>query len=355
MRYLALHALISFLAAHFTACQSNAPQIRAACDDTTGGVYTLKWELFPREEGKVKIYSSYDPSFTSPPVLEAEKCIGEDFAILPKKSDKRKFFKLVFNKNYTSYVAERNITTERIMNLRDLGGYNKGKQKQIQWAKLYRSANIAHLSKADRITLDSLGIKTIIDLRADVLRKRSPSVYRPDQTLALNLSKLSIDSIRSKIVEGKMLKGDVLIALQDLYAQIIKQDTAALSQALHLLTQASVYPVLLHCNFGKDQTGILSILILEALGIEREQIFNDYMLSNQHINFSKILSHVDDLPLEAEEPLITLLSVNERMFRFVYQIIDKEYGSMQTYLQKVLHFTESDQEQLRNTLLYPEQ
>jgi protein-tyrosine phosphatase len=40
-------------------------------------------------------------------------------------------------------------------------------------------------------------------------------------------------------------------------------------------------PILFHCSAGKDRTGIASALLLSALGVDRKDIFDDYMLTNK--------------------------------------------------------------------------
>lgn len=335
-----------------SSCSSDISQIRVACDNSSPEVYTVKWELFPSVNGNVKIYSSYDPENFNGAVLEKEKSISQGFCVIRREDKRRRFFRLDFDKNHSAYAGERYIHTDRIEDLRDLGGYFRGKNRQVKWAKLYRSGNLSWMSSNDKLTLDSLHVKTILDLRSERVRLKSPSRYKAEETINLNLHMVSMDSIRQKILDGQMKKGDVLIMLQDMYAQILEKDTASLAKAFDILADTTKYPILFHCYLGKDHTGLLSILILEALGVDGEQIFYDYMLSNQYIDFSRIISKTNELPPEAEEPLTTLLSANEHLYNFVYDKVRREYGSMQQYLSKALRVTDKKREKLRANLLY---
>jgi hypothetical protein len=38
-----------------------------------------------------------------------------------------------------------------------------------------------------------------------------------------------------------------------------------------------------HCAAGKDRTGVLLALVLDAVGLEREAVIADYALSAQHV------------------------------------------------------------------------
>lgn len=43
------------------------------------------------------------------------------------------------------------------------------------------------------------------------------------------------------------------------------------------------YPVLIHCTHGKDRTGLIIVLILLLLGVDREVIEKDYFLSDAEL------------------------------------------------------------------------
>ena len=54
-------------------------------------------------------------------------------------------------------------------------------------------------------------------------------------------------------------------------------------QAVRLLGQSDAGPTLVHCAAGKDRTGVLLALVLDAVGVEREAVIADYALSAQHV------------------------------------------------------------------------
>ena len=39
----------------------------------------------------------------------------------------------------------------------------------------------------------------------------------------------------------------------------------------------------MHCAAGKDRTGVLLAIVLDAVGVEREAVIADYALSAQHV------------------------------------------------------------------------
>ena len=53
----------------------------------------------------------------------------------------------------------------------------------------------------------------------------------------------------------------------------------ALSHALGVIGDASKHPLVFHCAAGKDRTGVLAALLLDIVGVERQAIVDDYVLT----------------------------------------------------------------------------
>ncbi len=60
----------------------------------------------------------------------------------------------------------------------------------------------------------------------------------------------------------------------------------ALSQALQVIGDPPGYPLVFHCAAGKDRTGVLSALVLDLLGVRREVIVEDYVLTTNLKTFA---------------------------------------------------------------------
>ena len=45
------------------------------------------------------------------------------------------------------------------------------------------------------------------------------------------------------------------------------------------------YPLVFHCAAGKDRTGVLAALVLEILGVERQVIVADYVITADRLRF----------------------------------------------------------------------
>ncbi len=344
---------ISFLGSILlSSCSTTAPDIRTACEKTQKE-YVLKWEIYPEITGQVKIYESLSPDTFNLAHEVVQKDIMEGVAVVPVPEDfKRRYFKLVFDKKYTTILSERRINTTKIDNLRDLGGYYNKQKKQLKWGKLYRSGSLSWINTKDSKILDQLAIKTVIDLRSDDKIKYTQTRYRSPQLFNLPMNQNVSDSIRRKVISRQMMKGDVLISMQDMYANILEKDAHQLEEFFNFLLEEKNYPVLYYCSLGKDITGIISILILEALDIDRDQIIQDYLVSNKYIDFNRTVVYARDLPTDIQEALTTLFTVNDELFNFIYSKIESDYGSMDNYLEKKINLTYKKREKLKEILLY---
>ena len=61
---------------------------------------------------------------------------------------------------------------------------------------------------------------------------------------------------------------------------MLKHSKKEIKQALEVIAEPANHPVLFHCEFGKDRTGVIAALVLFCAGVSEEDICNDYSTSN---------------------------------------------------------------------------
>ena len=118
-----------------------------------------------------------------------------------------------------------------------------------------------------------------------------------------------------------------------------------------LLLDRNNYPVVIHCTSGKGRTGIVSALVLAALGVNEEAIMKDYRLSNDYFNIPKASRYAYKLPINSQEAITTIYSAKEDFLNAAKEQIDAEYGSVQAYLKKGIGLSAEEIERLRSILL----
>ena len=339
----------------FSHCTQEKSDIRVVCESVPPGCYKIKWETFPPMEGTVKIYESSTPdSFNiSSPIAEAGISTGfKDIFFV--QSTKRSYFQLVFNKKYSVVTAERIIPMERLINFRDLGGYYNTIGKQTRWGKLYRSASLANATFQDAKVLNNLGIRTVIDFRTDRERYEAPSKYLTPKTVNFPLRGNPHNFYFSRILSGEMKAGDVKVYAQDMFAFLLENNSDYFIKMFDILLDTNNYPILLDCSLGRDRSAIASALILAALDIDLDQIINDYMLTNEQLDFS---SFVPDANIfledqEIQETFTALFRVHKGTITYSFDLIIKEYGSLDNYFNTELNLSAKKREKLKEIMLY---
>lgn len=336
-----------------TGCTEKEPEIRTVCTRDDIGNYIVKWETSPAMEGTVSLYTSDNPEDFSQAQRAASAKI-EDGVVTYITSDnfKRKYFRLNFNDEYTEIVGARYVRMDDIRNLRDVGGYHTAGGRQVKWGKIYRSGEITRMTPWDSTRLANLGIRTIIDLRTGEECEKHPIAYRRANIVHVPVVAGNEQDLSDRIWNNQMRKGDALLYMQDVYLQFATRNAAQFGQALDVFLHEENYPILFCCPLGKDRTGFLAALLLAILGVPEETIMQDYLESNQYINPAYYSEWVNGLNFDTQEAVTVMISARESFLSPVLMKINKQYGSVQKYLQKELNLTEKKQEELQRILLY---
>lgn len=149
-------------------------------------------------------------------------------------------------------------------NLRDVGG-KPAEGGSVQTGRLFRSA----LPLASDLVPANISWPpvTVIDLRSDPER-----VLEPQHPLAG--AGVSVHTIP---LLTELRPGDVPpTTLIDLYQYVLKTTADRLVNVVDTVA-ASTGATLVHCAVGKDRTGISIAMVLNLLGVPREEIVQDYL------------------------------------------------------------------------------
>jgi protein-tyrosine phosphatase len=353
-----LRKLIILVPALFlvVSCSKEKADVRVTCQPTLNGNYMLEWQSFPPLKGNVKIFESLNPdSFNLiSPMVTAD--IGDNYktvaAVRPKS---RSYFKLVFNDNYSVMAAERNIPMKIIYNFRDLGGYYNENERQTRWGKIYRSSSLQQPnSELDFDNLANLGIKSVIEFEKVVYPYKEPVARNNIYFLTLRGNPDALPFYFDKILSRELKRIDVILIRQDAILWVLENNSDYFIKMFNILLDKSNYPIVMTCAHGTDKTGLAVALVLAALGVDREQIISDFTLSDEYINYAGLIRNANIYGPDIQETLTAILSAHKEIITYVLDSIIKEYGSMNSYFDKVLGLTKEKRETLRNIMLYQE-
>lgn len=235
----------------------------------------------------------------------------------------------------------RSVELKGAYNFRDLGGYLTSEGVKTYWGKLFRSDNLARLTKGDLKRIEKLNLQTIIDLRSKEERLAKPNRLPISngikiQNIEIADSNKSHNKLKREIFLGKLGETDLEEALLNAYRLAITDYPNELSIFFELLLNPANYPVLVLCNAGKDRTGIAIALTLTALGVSRKTVIKDYMLSKVYLEpmIRRMTRKARLLSLFRADiiQLKKLLDTRVAYLNATFNAIDQKFGSTESFL-----------------------
>jgi protein-tyrosine phosphatase len=165
-------------------------------------------------------------------------------------------------------------------NIRDLGGLAVAGGGRTRLGRLLRSGTLQDLTAGDvEHLVDSLGVRTVVDLRlADEAEREGSALAGIPALSYVSLPLRSADQVRSDAVAdaGEMdVVGHYLAYLAGSGDNIVS--------AARIFAGEPNLPAVFHCAAGKDRTGVLTAVILDAIGVTTEAIMADYALTTERL------------------------------------------------------------------------
>lgn len=154
-------------------------------------------------------------------------------------------------------------------NVRDLGGYPTKGGGQTASHRLLRSATLHMLTPEDQQALYDYGVRLVVDLRSPMELEDSPNLLRGYRDMVYENVPLD-DEIQAEDFAGHFPDN-----MGEMYTRLLDDNQEAMARALTLLAEAQDC-ALFHCTAGKDRTGVIAMLMLDAAGVDEDTIIGDY-------------------------------------------------------------------------------
>lgn len=251
------------------------------------------------------------------------------------------------------------VPLEGVHNLRDYGGYEVAGGARVKHGLLWRSAQHGDASDGDLAAIQRLGLAHVVDLRGPSEREMKPcrrpanftaQVWTyPEETAGL--------ALHTEAADGVLTAAEARAAMIRLYEGIAFRDNLVpmLRLYFNLLLRADG-PSLVHCVAGKDRTGWAVAMAQQALGVPRDAIIADYMLTNSASRLEERIAAeaFRDLPRYAAmdaDTVRALWGVQEDYIVTALDAAEARYGSLDSYLEAVLEIDAAKRQALRGHYL----
>ena len=168
-------------------------------------------------------------------------------------------------------AADRHLAWAACLNIRDLGGLRTQDGRLTKHGVLVRASMIGTLTDDGAAAMRSHGVRTVIDLRWPVEVEAQPSMFAKGAAYR----NVPVDADRNLALLDHASAGTMRMQLETL-----TQPSSGIRDAI-LAVAASDPAVVIHCQAGRDRTGIVTALVLTAAGVVDEDIEADYCASDE--------------------------------------------------------------------------
>jgi protein tyrosine/serine phosphatase len=236
---------------------------------------------------------------------------------------------------------------DSLHNFRDFGGYAAG-GRRMAIGRFFRSATHALATDADLERLAALNIAAVVDLRRPDERARQPSRRWAGFSGVVVENHDGDEGSHHESWDGFMAQWDMS---KEHFRQYILGYYSRAPYMPRLLDLFSRYfdtlanvdgGVVVHCAAGKDRTGLAVALTHALAGVHRDDIINDYLLTNDSERF-KTYGAQWAQNIKAErgrgpdlDTMRFIMGCEAEYLETSFQVIEQRSGSVDAYVRDVL-------------------
>lgn len=260
-------------------------------------------------------------------------------------------------------ASDGHIELEGLPNTRDLGGIEGADGRFVKHALLLRSGALAGATERDlEVLVDDYDLRTVVDLRTEEERREKPDPedalmgVRFEDAPVLNTSTLGITregGIKGALKMLRTVQDNPAQVMMDIYPSMLLDEESKCGFAAFFddVLATKEGSVLWHCTLGKDRAGLAAMLLLHVLGASRDAIFKDYEATNRYI-----ASRTDEITQalatyhlagKLDDSIKVLNSADPRFLQAALDAVEKEYGSLDAYVEQAIGVTDEKREALR--------
>jgi len=182
---------------------------------------------------------------------------------------------------------------DNIQNARDFGQYKGAGGNTLAAGTLFRTAHMSNASDEDLIRLRDLNVGLIVDLRYLSERERQPNRWPENtstQTFGFDATRTGQAPHEAFMQNDLNVAADATAYMMNNYAERPGHNgfQAIFKRTLNHMADSGD-SLIVHCAAGKDRTGTLVALIQALLGVSRDDILDDYMMTMTAVDIDSML------------------------------------------------------------------
>ncbi len=265
------------------------------------------------------------------------------------------------NRKMQCMSGDRVLSLEGVHNFRDYGGYPVTGGGRVKRGLLWRSGQHFGASEADLAKIGALSLETVIDLRGNSERAASPCPRPAGFAADVRFYDGETAGLAPHLAasEGVLDAAGAHKAMVWLYQDIaFRPSLTEIVRQLFAVALTREGASLVHCHAGKDRTGIAVALVHHVLGVHRDDIFADYLLTNTAGNNEKRIA--DAVAHQADSSTFTrmpeaairvMMNVDAEFLDTALSAIEAKHGSIDIYLAEALDLDARAQDRLREQFI----
>lgn len=171
------------------------------------------------------------------------------------------------------------LTWDGCLNVRDLGGHATEDGGETRFGSVIRADSVRRLTDAGWDALVAHGVRTIVDLRSSGELAQDPPRDVPVDVVHVPVLPEPDDPVWEEIDAA----ADAGRETEFFYVEALRRWGDRFGAAVAAVAHADGGPVVVHCQGGKDRTGLVAALLLRLAGVSEQDVAEDYALSSANL------------------------------------------------------------------------
>ena len=184
-------------------------------------------------------------------------------------------------------VSPPTIDIAGVYNFRDLGGGVTADGRSVHAGVIFRSASLDEMTPEGLATLESLGVRTVVDIRSESeveIDGRFPFerssvrwVHVPSPMGPPRPGSKEHDSGRTEMAAHED-------PMSLVFTRVVTEGAPFVGRVIREIADPDNKAVVFHCTSGKDRTGLIAAVLQLIIGRDLDSVVADFERTREHID-----------------------------------------------------------------------